>query len=96
MILHSSFFTLHFKNKFSNIFSIGYCLSIDHQREALSLTIVLPVTVPDDGEHLAVITDSVKAEVIPIVGRDQRIDNDATVSLWTKTDKSCDDDISEC
>ena len=62
---------LHFSFKFNspNILPVSYRLSVDHQRETLSLMIVLAVAVPDDGEQLSAVKDAVETEVIPAVGR---------------------------
>ena len=64
---------------------MGCHLAVHHQYEACALMIAMAVLIPDDGEYVATIADSIEAEVIPTFLRYEGIHHDAAISLGSET-----------
>ena len=64
---------------------MSHHLTVYHQGKTCSLVITLSVLVPEDGEDMTTITDTVQTEVVPFVLRHERVYHDTAIQLWAES-----------
>ena len=65
-------------------------LVVGKDAQTFTLVVALAGLVPDDGERHAVVGDTVQAEPVPRVFRQQRVEFDDVVGSRPQTDQSAD------